>query len=522
MSLLTVEDLRVGYVTDAGVVTALHGLSMTVERGQSIGLVGESGSGKSTAVHAILRTLPPPGVVLGGRVDFDGVDLMSADAAALRRLRWERIALVTQSALSALNPVLRVREHVLDTSAAHTDWGTARAVDRGVELLELAGLSASHLDRYAHELSGGERQRVVLALSLLLDPELVVLDEPTTALDVVVERELLDHIDGLRARLGFATIFISHDLRLIQRYTDALLVLKDGRLVEHLPSERLDDADADYTRALAAAVPEIHTPRLASLQPDGETGGTTLVEVRDVTHRYEGHTALRGVSLHLEERQIVALVGASGSGKSTLGRAMCGMLSPSEGTVLLKGSVPVRGAWRRHVQLVFQDPYASLNPVHTVHHHLARPLLLHGHARAGTVDVEVASLLELVELDPELAARHPHELSGGQRQRVAIARALAVRPEVLVADEPTSMLDVSVRMGVLRLLARIREERGVAVLLITHDLASARHLADRIAVLHAGELVELASSDTLIAHPAHSETRRLLAAADRHAPRSPS
>ena len=524
---LRIEDLSVEYDAGdrpggGGRVIGVDRFSLAVGLDEVMGLAGSSGCGKTTVAAAIMRLLGPAARITSGRVLVGGRDVLALEAGELRRLRWREIAIVPQAAMNALNPVMTIGEQIADVLTTHDGLRRRTAREHAAELLESVGTPSGRLRSYPHQLSGGQRQRVVIAMALTLRPRLLVLDEPTTALDVVVQREIMELVLDLKARLSFSVLLITHDLSLMAGVCDRIGVMEAGRLVEEGPARRILTSPAHpATQALVSGLPPRPGRRkktlaepileVEGLRKDFPAGG--LLSRRTIR-------ALDGVDLTLHRGEILALVGRTGSGKSTLARVIARLEAPASGRLLLEGrdvlvEEPRRASrsYRRRVQMVFQDPFASLNPAHTVGHALGRALAVH----RGTVDradiaAEAAELLDAVGLEPELLGARPHELSGGQRQRVAIARALARDPEVLVADEPTSMLDAPLRAGILDLLLRLRRERDLSILYITHDLASARYLADTTAVLQAGRLVETGSTAELMEHPVHPCTRLLLSA----------
>lgn len=529
---LTVRELTVEYPTDKGPVVAVDDVSFEIHAGEVLGLAGESGSGKSTIGQAILQILQPPGRVSRGEICFEGANVLVMGAFGLRQFRWRNGSMVFQSAMNALNPVLTVGEQIADTLEAHGAVTHAEVRRRAEELLDLVDIDRKNLDSFPHQLSGGMRQRVVIAIALALKPRLVIMDEPTTALDVVVQKEILRRVKTLQKELGFAILFISHDLPLMLAFANRVGILYKGKLVDlAVPSALDDDARHPYTRKLMRSFPSITGPRsvLARTAPQAGSSGTRpLLSVRglDKSYRTSGgglvarrRQVLRDVSFDLAPGEIVALVGESGCGKSTIARVLMRLEQPDAGTILFDGedilakeprSASLR--YRGRVQVVFQDPFGSLNPVHTVAHHLVRPLLRHRRVAPEKVRERALELLTLVGLEPaaDFIDRHPYTLSGGQRQRVAIARALAVEPKLILADEPTSMLDVSIRLEVLSLFRRLASDLGITVLFITHDLASARNLADRILVLYAGTVVEEGNAEEITASPQHPYTKLLL------------
>jgi ABC-type glutathione transport system ATPase component len=447
--------------------------------------------------------------------------------------RWNEVSMVFQSAMNALNPVMTVSAQIVDVLTTHTTLTRKDAHARALELLELVGIEGARARAYPHQLSGGMRQRAVIAIALALEPDLLIMDEPTTALDVVVQQEIIQEIRDLQARLGFAILFITHDLSLMVEISRRIGVMRGGRLVETGDSTAVYRQPAHpYTKQLVEAFPAMRraVPHVSGVgHPAVGRAETPVVRLRRLSKVFRGGgplhrsevVAVRDVDLDVARGEILALVGESGSGKSTLARMLARLELPSSGSIQINGMDVLaskgRAAtlrYRGDVQMVFQDPFGSLNPAHRVRHFLDRPLALHRRDldASGRLD-QMRALMSSVELDPELLDRYPHELSGGQRQRVAIARALAADPRVILADEPTSMLDVSIRMGVLNLMKRLRDERGISILYITHDLASARYLADTTIVMLRGSLVEGGRSDEVMDHPRHPYTRLLLSAA---------
>ncbi|MBK8256799.1 MAG: dipeptide ABC transporter ATP-binding protein [Polyangiaceae bacterium] len=529
---LSVRHLVVEFPSDAGVITAVDDVSFEIQAGEVFGLAGESGSGKSTIGQAILQILQPPGRVARGEIHFEGADILVMNAVELRRFRWRDGSMVFQSAMNALNPVLTVGEQVADTLEAHGVVTAEEIRRRTDELLDLVDIDRKNASAYPHQLSGGMRQRVVMAIALALRPRLVIMDEPTTALDVVVQKEILQRVMKLEKELGFSILFISHDLPLMLAFADRVGILYKGKLVDVAAPGALGLAERHpYTKKLMHAFPSLTGPRSLAA-PRREDGGVqaksnVLLSIRGLHKSYKtgsglrkrSRQVLRDVSFDVHEGEIVALVGESGCGKSTIARQVMRLETPDSGQMSFRGedvftNEPRRASltYRGQVQFVFQDPFGSLNPVHTVAHHLARPLLIHGRVTRDRVRERSLELLEKVGLTPaaEYIDRFPHTLSGGQRQRVAIARALAVEPRIILADEPTSMLDVSIRLEILSLFRRLSNDLGIAVLFITHDLASARNLADRILVLYAGTVVEEGIAEEVIRKPKHPYARLLL------------
>jgi len=521
---LEISHLSVGYAGENGIIPAVDDVSFSIAPGEFVGLAGESGCGKSTIAQSILRLLRAPGVITGGAIRICGNDMLTLDDDSVRRLRWRTASIVLQNSLTSLNPVKRIvwqLQEALDRGKAS---GTARRTP--AELLEMVDIDPSRLTAFPHELSGGQRQRVVIAMALALEPALVILDEPTTALDVIVQQEIFVTVKALQKRMGFAVLLITHDLPLLFEVADRIAVMKDGKLVETASVAQFrEHPQHPYSRMLMGATPRLdfdHAPA-----PKPASPAAPVLETEHLTKTYgdawfqgSALVAVDDVKLRVAPREIVAIVGASGSGKSTLGRIVTGLIRPSSGKILVDGQPPVPVSQRRKgqsraAQMVFQDVYGSLNPLHTIGHHLLRAVLCApGGMGKKEAEARVAGLLTEVGLTPPASFRdrRPHELSGGQRQRVGLARALAASPRLLVADEPVSMLDVSIRRDILSLIARLRDEQGVAVLYITHDVVSAGYIADRIVVMHRGKIVEEGPSLAVLANPRHDYTRRLIAA----------
>jgi len=531
---LKIKNLSVEYVLKKGTKTAVNDISFQIKQGEIFGLVGESGSGKSTVVQALIRTLPPPAVITNGQVIINNVDILSLSADEVKKYRWKQISIVMQSALNALNPVMSVENQIKDVLEIHQNI-TGLDADKKVEdLLKLVDVSKENAKNYPHQLSGGMRQRVVIAIALALTPPMIIMDEPTTALDVIVEREILSKIIQLRKKLDFTILFITHDLNLLLEFADRVAIMKDGEMIEMNTVEKIQKGgNHDYTKKLIGALPSASGPRQKNLLPKPENmdfANEPILEVQDLSKTFQGSglfskseiEVVKNVNFKVLPGEIVALVGESGSGKSTIARLITRLIRPTSGNILLEGrntkisearKVPLE--YRKLVQMVFQDPFASLNSVHTVHHHLSRPLVRQKLYDKKTISKMIYKNLEKVGLSPGkvFAKKFPHEMSGGERQRVAIARALCIEPKIIIADEPTSMLDVSIRMEILEIFAKLRIEKNLTIIFITHDLASARYLADRILVLNKGKLIEQNNAEELIKNPERQYTKNLVRAA---------
>ncbi|GCE22113.1 ABC transporter ATP-binding protein [Dictyobacter kobayashii] len=608
MALLEVENLDVTYATkQRPPLFAVRNVSFELKAGEFVGLVGESGSGKSTLGNAILQLLLPPGRITAGNVRFEGKDLTSIPAEELRQMRWRDFSTVFQSSMNSLNPVTRIEAQFRDVMKEKSDLSNEQIRERTAELLQMVKIDPSFMRFYPHELSGGMKQRVALALALALKPRFVLLDEPTTGLDVLVQKEIIQNLRELQRQQGFAVLFISHDLGTVLEVSDRILVMYAGEVIEDAPkSGMLKHPIHPYTHGLlgsyadpsaedvaisyipgrppdltrppkacpyAPRCPEAiqicrqSAPKLVQMW-DGKAAchvaqmqwesreevrdrgladgpklkdaafseatshkamkleGDEVLRVENIGKIYQRRTgfkkssviAVDDVSFNLRAGHVTGLVGQSGSGKTTIARLITGTENPSSGSIRF-GKTQVNNLWgkalhdyRKHVQYVFQDPFSALNPAHTIQYLLIRPLLNYGRVNAAQARQQVRDLLETVGLSPaeQFEDKRPHQLSGGQRQRVVVARALAPDPDIIIADEPISMLDVSIRAEILQLLDKLVRERRIAMLYITHDLLSARLLSDEILVLNHGKVVEQGTAQNVIRHPSDEYTRLLL------------
>jgi oligopeptide/dipeptide ABC transporter ATP-binding protein len=623
--LLSVRNLSVAYATDDGPVVAVDNVDLDLHRGEFLAIVGESGCGKSTLVFAISRLLFPPAGVIGGTVTFRGQEMAQMSDAEIRHLRWRDFSVVMQNAMNALNPVMTVGQQMRDACRAHSTMSNDEITTRSAEVMHLVSIDPIHLDSYPHQLSGGMRQRAMIAMALLFTPDLIVMDEPTSALDVVGQRSLMRQIKELQDQLGFAVIFVTHDISLVRNFSDRLMVMYAGQVAELGATSTLFETPRHpYARALLEAYPSIRGERIAltgiigsppsllspppgcrfqprcadampecsrtrppiysiggadvrcllyrdapadtgslanrSLRRDGDAaqpdavapqavspgngprdplGESTserddaqlesaLLEVSGLGRNFRMRGfwsekllhAVDDVSFAIGRREIVALVGESGSGKSTIAQMLSLVYRPSAGVIRFDGQpvTDIRGrraklAYRGQVPMVFQDPYGAINPAYRVSHGIMRAIKLHRpDLNASTRRSEAVRVMEAVGLAPESLDKYPFELSGGQRQRIGFAQALVLRPKLILADEPVSMLDVSIRVGILNLMAELRQRDGVSILYITHDLASARYIADRIIVMYAGHVVEVGPTEQLLSDPRHPYTKLLLSA----------
>lgn len=513
---LKVDDLRV----TIGRREIVRGVSFEVHREQTVGIVGESGSGKSMTVLAATGLLDAPGAVVAGSFLLTGgSQLVGASARALRAVHGSRIGFVFQDPGTSLNPLLTLERQITESLETHRKMTRHQARVRAGELLEAVGLSPDRLDAYPHQLSGGQRQRVMIAIALSCDPELLIADEPTTALDVTTQAQIIDLVAELQRDFGTAVVWISHDLGVIGQVADEVTVLRDGEAVEQAPILQVfDHPQHSYTRELLAARLSLDG---AGPEPAPDDA-PVLLQANGLDVRYGPVHAVKDVSFQLRRATTLGIVGESGSGKSTVAAALTGLAEPSAGTATLDGEDVLAGgrALRRRISLVFQDPFASLDPRARVSAAIGEPLRVHRLAAGRQARAaRVAELLELVGLPADFASRYPHELSGGQRQRVSIARALATEPDVLILDESTASLDVSVQSRVLDLLSGLQRELGLTYLFIAHDLAVVHRMCHDVLVMRAGEVVEYGPAGELFTAPEHSYTRTLLAAVPPARPR---
>ncbi|MFQ6324865.1 ABC transporter ATP-binding protein [Nocardia sp. CWNU-33] len=524
---LSIQSLSVTFATDAGPVYAVSDVSYEVFPGEVLAIVGESGSGKSVSSRTAMGLLPATARVRG-LVTLGTEAITSMSEKQLTALRGGAISMVFQEPGLALDPLFTVGFQISEALRAHSDMGRKAAKARAVELLRLVGLPdpEHRVDYYPHQLSGGQKQRVVIAIAIACEPKVIIADEPTTALDVTVQAEILELLRDLRDRIGSAIVLITHNMGVVADLADRVVVMRDGRVVEEAPVDELfANPRADYTRALLAAVPHLGTEQLQHGPPKDVTiAGDPVLEVSDLVVQFPGpfgrpaFRAVDNVTLSIGPGETLGLVGESGSGKSTIGRCVAALQRPTSGVVRVRGQ-DIAGLSQRQLRpirrrfgFVFQDPASSLNPRLTVGDCVAEPLIVHKMGTATQIRDRVRHLLEDVQLPAGTDRRYPHELSGGQRQRASLARALALDPDLLVADEPTSALDVSVQAAVLELFGQLQRECGWACLFISHDLAVVDQLADRIVVLRDGAVVEQGDRDRILRAPQQEYTQRLVAA----------
>lgn len=538
-NLAEIKDLSVSFITDAGSIKAVDGVSFTIPRGTVVGVVGESGSGKSVTARSIIKLLPETattsGAVMLSKRDGTGeLDVLSLSGEDLQRMRGSEAAMVFQEPNSVLNPVYTIGWQIEEGLRAHGMKDKKQLRAKAIDILKKVGIpdAETRVDYYPHQFSGGQKQRIVIAMALVLNPGLILADEPTTALDVTVQAEILDLLRLAKDEFGASVLIITHNMGVIADLADQVVVMYRGHVVEQGDVEQVFyHPNHDYTKRLLASVPRIGQ-QLVVRDLDGRViereddwrDQPIAVEAKGLTITYPGHlmqpdfVAVDGIDFTIRRSEVLGLVGESGSGKSTTGRAIAGLQKVSGGSLKVLG-VEMNGVKERDfkpkradIGFVFQDPGSSFNPLMTIAQNVAEPLIVHGKYRDVAEAREyVGDLLEMVQLPRVYMNRFPHELSGGQRQRASLARALALKPSLLIADEPTSALDVSVQAKVLELFKRLQAEIGFACLFITHDLAVVDMLADRVMVMHKGRIVEHGDTEDIMQHPQDSYTRKLLA-----------
>ncbi|WP_235019933.1 ABC transporter ATP-binding protein [Ruania rhizosphaerae] len=533
--ILTVRDLSVDFFVEGEWFPAATGVSYDVHPGEVLAIVGESGSGKSQSSMSLLGLLPTNGRATGS-AKLGETELIGLTGAPMRRIRGNEMAVIFQEPMTALNPVYPIGFQIVETLRTHIDMGPAAAKERAIELLTLVEMPdpATRFNSYPHQLSGGQRQRAMIAQSLACDPKLLIADEPTTALDVTVQAEILKLMRDLRNRIDSGIVLITHDMGVVADMADKIIVMRRGEVVESGTAEEIfSRPQHEYTKELLGAVPHLGgvsatevregAPAARPEQPAAVTGEPVMIaEDMIIEYPKRGRTpafrAVDGVSLTIGAGEVVGLVGESGSGKTTIGRAVVGLLPVTGGSLRIDDRDMVGispkdlRALRKRVGIVFQDPGSSLNPRLPIGESIGEPLYLHTGIKGAELTKKIDVLLDQVELPRSMRNRYPHELSGGQRQRVGIARALSLEPTILVADEPTSALDVSVQANVLELFSELQREHGFACLFISHDLAVVEMLSNRIAVMHHGKLAEIGSTAQVVHHPQDPYTQRLIAA----------
>ena len=556
LTLLQINNLEIEFPSRKSVLRAVDNVSLSLEKGDILGIVGESGAGKSTVGNALIGLLEPPGQMTKGEIFLDGNRIDNLPDSEKQKIRGKEIGMIFQDPLTSLNPLQTIEDQLVETINLHLELGENGAQQRAVELLDQVGIPDPdvRVKQYPHQFSGGMRQRVVVALALCAEPNLIIADEPTTALDVSIQAQILDLMRGLCKEKQVGMVIITHDMGVIADITDRVAVMYRGRLVEHGATEKiLGNPDHPYTQSLISAVPRpdiklIRFPQVTYIEDvaeknteiditehwlgkarEYETAPGPLVELKNISMRFTTKPAflrknrifldaVNNVSLDIHEGEVFGLVGESGSGKSTVARIICGLYTPVTGAINFAGTELTAlkkqsdlDPFRKQMQMIFQDPYSSLNPRMRVLDIVAEPILFHQLAETRReVEIIVKDLLEHVGLGAQSAVKYPHEFSGGQRQRISIARALATRPRFLICDEPTSALDVSIQAQILNLLKDLQEELGLTMLFISHDLPVIRQMCDRVGVMKDGFLCEMKETEVLFENPEHEYTQHLL------------
>ena len=556
LTLLQINNLEIEFPSRKSVLRAVDNVSLSLEKGDILGIVGESGAGKSTVGNALIGLLEPPGQMTKGEIFLEGNRIDNLPDSEKQKIRGKEIGMIFQDPLTSLNPLQTIEDQLVETINLHLELGENGARQRAVELLDQVGIPDPdvRVKQYPHQFSGGMRQRVVVALALCAEPNLIIADEPTTALDVSIQAQILDLMRGLCKEKQVGMVIITHDMGVIADITDRVAVMYRGRLVEHGATEKiLGNPDHPYTQSLISAVPRpdiklIRFPQVTYIEDvaeknteiditehwlgkarEYETAPGPLVELKNISMRFTTKPAflrknrifldaVNNVSLDIHEGEVFGLVGESGSGKSTVARIICGLYTPISGAINFAGTELTAlkkqndlDPFRKQMQMIFQDPYSSLNPRMRVLDIVAEPILFHQLAETRReVEIIVKDLLEHVGLGAQSAVRYPHEFSGGQRQRISIARALATRPRFLICDEPTSALDVSIQAQILNLLKDLQEELGLTMLFISHDLPVIRQMCDRVGVMKDGFLCEMKETEVLFENPEHEYTQHLL------------
>lgn len=529
-ALLKVDNLSVSFFAHDKEVQAVKGVSFHLNQGETLGIVGESGSGKSVTARSIMRLLPsPPSMMKSGEIWFNGENLAQKSEQQMEQIRGRDISMVFQDPMSSLNPTMRVGRQIEEGLLRHRAMKPEQAKQEAINMLKLAGIQNSEIrySQYPHEFSGGMRQRAMIAMAMACSPSILIADEPTTSLDVTIQAQILQQMKELQAQFGTAIILITHDLGIVAGMCDRVIVMKNGEIVESGETREIfKNPQHEYTKRLLNALPRLDQKKQKSSAAGSvhKQADTPLIAVSSLKQHFDlgkGRTlkAVDDISFHIQSGETLGLVGESGSGKSTTGRSILRLHEITGGEVLFKG-FPLQHLnkkelkkLRRHMGMIFQDPFASLNPRLRVADIIGEPLDVHGLVSSKRErQSRVEELLEMVGLEASHAMRYPHEFSGGQRQRIGIARTLAVNPEFIVCDEPLSALDVSIQAQIAELLQELQQRLGLTYLFIAHDLAMVKQISDRVAVMYRGKIVELAESEELFANPLHAYTQSLLTA----------
>jgi len=532
MALMSVDKLTTSFYTRDGIVRAVQGISFTVERGETVAIVGESGSGKSVACYSLLQLVPqPPGKIESGAVFFDGTDLLQCTEQEIMKFRGNHISMIFQDPMTSLNPYMNIGEQLIEPLIYHQKIRKTDALIKAEAALKEVGIDEAkkRLKQYPHEFSGGMRQRVMIAMALMSEPALLIADEPTTALDVTIQAQIFKLIKDIQVRRNLAVIFITHDLGVVAQIADRVLVMNNGKIVEQGNTKDIFyNSQHEYTRMLLDAIPTSAKPE--QYRYGASSAKNAILQLVDVNASYIERSAsllhwqekkfkvVRNVSLNLRKGEILGLVGESGCGKSTLAKTVLRLVTEDSGSIQLEGTeLTILNAaeiknLRKDFQIIFQDPYASLNPRMSVYDALLEPLKLHNIVPPIEYERTISQLMDEVGLLPRDIRKYPHEFSGGQRQRIAIARALAVRPKLIIADEPVSALDVTIQAQVLKLMLQLVEKYHLSMIFVSHDLSVIRYICDRTAVMFQGEIVEIGDTEKVFNLPQQEYTRKLLSA----------
>jgi peptide/nickel transport system ATP-binding protein len=552
--ILDVQNLNVEFSLRHGILHAVQDVRFKLEKGRTLCLVGESGSGKSVTARALMQLVDAPGRIVGGSMMLSGagepIDIakLPTRGKAIRSIRGARIGMIFQEPMSSLSPVHTIGAQIIEVLRLHLKMGKAEARARAIELMQQVEIpdAERNIDRYTFEFSGGMRQRAMIAMALACNPEILIADEPTTALDVTTQAEVLDLIKRMQRDLGMAMLLITHDMGVVAEVADEVAVMFKGQIVEAGPVDQVFHAASHpYTKRLLSSVLKLErAASLKHLAPTDEAPSPTILSVRDLSKVYDIQSgsfgggvkrqlkAVDAVSFDLHAGESLGIVGESGSGKTTLGRLLLRIVEPTSGKVVYSpkpgenidiGGLDKRSLRRVHqdIRLIFQDPYSSLNPRMTVRQIIGDPLLVNGIATGKELEARVVELLETVGLDPAVMERYPHAFSGGQRQRIGIARALALKPKILIADEATSALDVSIRSQMLDLLLELQQRLGLSFLFISHDIGVIHYFCDRVAVMRRGSIVEVGTAEKICTAPDHPYTQALISAVPHPDPRTP-
>lgn len=567
-NIIEIKNLSVDFRTDEGIVKAVKNVSFCIPRGKTIGLVGESGSGKSVSSLAIMKLIPnPPGEITSGQILFDGKDLVNASDAEMRKVRGNRISMIFQEPMTSLNPVFTVGDQICETLMLHQNLDKNAALKKSIELLDQVGIPnpSERVKSYPHEMSGGQRQRVMIAMAIACEPEILIADEPTTALDVTIQKQILDLLADLQKKYNMSVLFITHDLGVIADIADEVIVMYRGDIVETGTCEQIfTHAKHPYTKGLLACRPSLESnperlPMVSDFMDDSGAERThsleldkahkhvrpidneknpVILQIKGVKKHFPMQKGIFGnvktwlkavddVTLNVRKGRTLGLVGESGCGKTTLGRTILRLIEPTGGQIIYDGNDittydrSAMRAMRRKMQIIFQDPYASLNPRMTVGAAIMEPMVIHNLGKNKAERVEMAgNLMDRVGLSRTMLNRYPHEFSGGQRQRICIARALAVKPEFIICDESVSALDVSIQAQILNLLLDLQEEFDLTYIFISHDLAVVKFISDEVAVMYNGKVVEMNDAVGIYENPQHDYTKKLLSAIPKGIPKT--